>query len=97
MEQKIQDLSTMQKTILHKRSQRQQNLLRQMQTKQQKRIRSQNILKQTQMEKRTTMTTYKPRHKLQTNTSIQTDLRFKGSLKPEIKISNQQIEDWLNS
>ena len=28
---------------------------------------------------------------------IATDLRFTGSLKPEFKISNQQIDAWLNS
>ena len=39
MEQKLQDLPTMQKTILHKRSQRQQNILRQLQTRQHQRLR----------------------------------------------------------
>jgi hypothetical protein len=28
---------------------------------------------------------------------IATDLRFTGSLKPEFKITNQQIETWLKS
>ena len=52
MEQKLQDMPTMQKTILPKRFQRQQNILRQLQTRQHQSFGSPAILKQTQMETR---------------------------------------------
>ena len=96
MDQKLQDLPTMQKTILPKRPQRQQNILRQLQKRQHKSFGSPAILKQTQMGTGIKMK-YKAKHKLLKYKPIQTDLRYTGSLTPEFKISNQQIDAWLNS
>ena len=94
MDQKLQDLPTMQKTILHKRSQRQQNILRQLQTRQHQSFGSPAILKQTQMGTGIKMKKGHGHRLLSKTPDI--DKRLLPH-EPRFKISNQQIDAWLNS